>query len=226
MNCRCSRPKGRHNPFSCAVDEIEAGERLRGLRCNTPIRATTSSSSKAGTHRTPGGPPALRSPGAFLSPEKEYTMHSRVGPIFHSLRRHWPASVAFLALGISIGGTAYANGVLLPRNSVGSIQIKPGAVTAPKLARNRLPPTRSSAELCCEQTSLPASSRLARADPRDGLALPASRGCAARPARPGLRGLQGRRVRKARRVIPALRDRGRCRTTRWSTWTASRWTRR
>jgi hypothetical protein len=50
------------------------------------------------------------------------------------LPRSWPAWIAFLALGIALGGSAYASGVLLPRDSVGSIQIKRGAVTASKLA--------------------------------------------------------------------------------------------
>ena len=39
-----------------------------------------------------------------------------------------------MALGISLGGTSYASGLLLPRASVGSVQIKRGAVTGPKLA--------------------------------------------------------------------------------------------
>jgi hypothetical protein len=50
------------------------------------------------------------------------------------LRRNWPAWIAFVALGIALGGSAYASGVLLPRDSVGSIQLKRGAVTASKLA--------------------------------------------------------------------------------------------
>lgn len=106
-------------------------------------------------------------------------MHSRIGPIFHSLRRHWPASVAFLALGISIGGTAYANGVLLPRNSVGSIQIKPGAVTAPKLARNSI-----TANAIKRGTLL-------RADFIAGELPSGTRGPAGRPGAPGLTGLRG-----------------------------------
>jgi len=50
------------------------------------------------------------------------------------LRRNWPASVALIALGLTLGGTAYASGVLVQRNSVGAIQLRRGAVTAPKLA--------------------------------------------------------------------------------------------
>jgi len=65
-------------------------------------------------------------------------MHARIRSTVRSLRRHWPASVALLALGISAGGTAYASGVLLPPASVGSVQIKPGAITAPKLAANAI----------------------------------------------------------------------------------------
>ena len=63
-------------------------------------------------------------------------MNSRTSPTVRFLRRHWPASVAFLALGISIGGTSYASSLLLPRASVGRVQIKRGAVTGPKLAKN------------------------------------------------------------------------------------------
>ena len=65
-------------------------------------------------------------------------MSTRTRSTIRYLRRHWPASVALLALGISAGGTAYASGVLLPPASVGSVQIKAGAVTAPKLAANSI----------------------------------------------------------------------------------------
>jgi hypothetical protein len=43
--------------------------------------------------------------------------------------------VAYAALGIALGGTSYA-AVGLPRNSVGPLQLKDGAVTAKKLAKN------------------------------------------------------------------------------------------
>src|SRR5436305_7617600 len=72
------------------------------------------------------------------SPQKEYLMNIRTNPIVRGLRRHWPKAVAVLALGISLGGTAYASGVLLPPASVGSVQLKRGAVTASKLAANAI----------------------------------------------------------------------------------------
>ncbi len=65
-------------------------------------------------------------------------MRTRIRSTVRSARRHWPASVALVALGISAGGTAYASGVLLPPASVGSVQLKPGAVTGPKLAANSI----------------------------------------------------------------------------------------
>lgn len=65
-------------------------------------------------------------------------MNIRTNPIVRGLRRHWPKAVAVLALGISLGGTAYASGVLLPPASVGSVQLKRGAVTASKLAANAI----------------------------------------------------------------------------------------
>jgi hypothetical protein len=55
-----------------------------------------------------------------------------------SLMHRWPAAIALVALGISVGGTAYASGVLVPAGSVGSIQIKRSAVTQPKLAANAI----------------------------------------------------------------------------------------
>src|SRR6201986_3229545 len=65
-------------------------------------------------------------------------MSSHSKPTVRSLRHHWPKAVAVLALGISLGGTAYASGVLLPPASVGSVQLKRSAVTAPKLAANAI----------------------------------------------------------------------------------------
>jgi Collagen triple helix repeat (20 copies) len=65
-------------------------------------------------------------------------MNIRTNPIVRCLRRHWPKAVALLALGISLGGTANASGVLLPPASVGSVQLMRGAVTAPKLAANAI----------------------------------------------------------------------------------------
>ena len=56
--------------------------------------------------------------------QKEYTMNSRTKPTVRSLRHHWPKAVALVALGISLGGTAYASGVLLPPGSVGRVQLK------------------------------------------------------------------------------------------------------
>jgi hypothetical protein len=61
-------------------------------------------------------------------------MNIRTNPIVRGSGRHWPKAVAVLALGISLGGTAYASGVLLPPASVGSVQLKRGAVTTSKLA--------------------------------------------------------------------------------------------
>lgn len=52
------------------------------------------------------------------------------------IRRPSPAMVvALAALFISLGGTSYA-ALKLPRNSVGPLQLKNGAVTRPKIARN------------------------------------------------------------------------------------------
>ena len=65
-------------------------------------------------------------------------MNSRTKPAVRFLRHHWPEAVALVALGISMGGTAYASGVLLPHDSVGRVQLKRGAVTAPKLAANAI----------------------------------------------------------------------------------------
>ena len=65
-------------------------------------------------------------------------MNIRTNPIVRGLRCHWPKAVAILALGMSLGGTAYASGVLVPPASVGSVQLKRGAVTAPKLAANAI----------------------------------------------------------------------------------------
>ena len=65
-------------------------------------------------------------------------MNIRTSPVVRGLRRHWPKAIAVLALGISLGGTAYASGVLLRPASVGSVQLKRGAVTAPKLAANAI----------------------------------------------------------------------------------------
>ena len=48
------------------------------------------------------------------------------------VRRHHAGALALLALVATVGGTAYAAGVL-PRASVGSAQLKAGAVTAKKL---------------------------------------------------------------------------------------------
>lgn len=65
-------------------------------------------------------------------------MNIRTNRIVRGLRCHWPKAVAVLALAISLGGTAYASGVLLPAASVGSVQLKRGAVTATKLAANAI----------------------------------------------------------------------------------------
>jgi Collagen triple helix repeat (20 copies) len=65
-------------------------------------------------------------------------MNTRIRAIVRTVWRHWPTSVALLALGISVGGTAYASGVLLPPASVGSVQLKRGAVTRTKLAANAI----------------------------------------------------------------------------------------
>ena len=68
-------------------------------------------------------------------------MNGRARPTIRSLRHHWPKAVALVALAISVGGTAYASGVLLPRGSVGRVQLKRRAVTAPKLAANAVTAT-------------------------------------------------------------------------------------
>jgi hypothetical protein len=55
----------------------------------------------------------------------------------HRIARHLPSPpmiVACIALGVALGGTGYA-ALKLPRNSVGTAQLKKGAVTKPKIAR-------------------------------------------------------------------------------------------
>jgi Collagen triple helix repeat (20 copies) len=51
------------------------------------------------------------------------------------LARRPATAIALLALFVALGGTSYA-ALSLPRNSVGSAQLKTGAVTAAKLAAN------------------------------------------------------------------------------------------
>lgn len=52
-------------------------------------------------------------------------------------RRPSPALVvACIALGVALGGTGYATGLQIPRNSVGTPQLKNRAVTTVKLANN------------------------------------------------------------------------------------------
>jgi hypothetical protein len=54
-----------------------------------------------------------------------------------SARRPSPALVvACIALGIALGGTGYATVLQVPRNSVGTAQLKSSAVTTKKLAAN------------------------------------------------------------------------------------------
>ena len=54
-----------------------------------------------------------------------------------SLRRPSPAMiVACMALAVALGGTSYATGLQVPRSSVGTAQLKTGAVTTKKLASN------------------------------------------------------------------------------------------
>ena len=53
------------------------------------------------------------------------------------LRRPTPALViACLALAVALGGTSYATVLQVPRNSVGTAQLRTGAVTTPKLRAN------------------------------------------------------------------------------------------
>jgi len=49
------------------------------------------------------------------------------------VRRHYVAAIAVVALVSAVSGTAYSAGVRVPRASVGSKQLKRGAVTASKL---------------------------------------------------------------------------------------------
>ena len=158
-------------------------------------------------------------------------MSTRTRSTIRSMRRHWPASVALLALGISVGGTAYASGVLLPPASVGSVQIKPGAITAPEARGARdhcesrqtwhAAPRRLQGRGAALRPA--GSDRTGRRSRREGPhAAPRGRGAdrsdRARPGRQDLRALQ------ARRVTLGHRDPARCPATRSCTSTASRWT--
>ena len=59
------------------------------------------------------------------------------------LRRPSPALViACIALGIALGGTGYATGLSVPKNSVGTAQLKSSAVTNGKLAFNAVTSTK------------------------------------------------------------------------------------
>jgi len=54
-----------------------------------------------------------------------------------SIRRPSPAMVvAGVALAVALGGTSYATVLQVPRASVGTVQLKTGAVTTKKLAQN------------------------------------------------------------------------------------------
>jgi hypothetical protein len=50
--------------------------------------------------------------------------------------------VSLIALFVALGGTSYAAINALPKNSVGTKQIKNGAVTAAKISRSSLPPAK------------------------------------------------------------------------------------
>jgi hypothetical protein len=157
-------------------------------------------------------------------------MSTRTRSTIRSMRRHWPASVALLALGISAGGTAYASGALLPPASVGSVQLKPRAVTAPKLAANAItakavkPGTLRRADFKAGQ--LPSGTPVppARAALRAASAPLAPQGQRDRSARQGAQGRRGQPGRPARRVTRGHKDLARCPATRSCTSTASRWT--
>lgn len=62
-------------------------------------------------------------------------MHTR---LLTRLRHDWPLAIAFLALIISLGGTSFAAGVLLPPGSVGTARLRPGVVTRSRLAANAI----------------------------------------------------------------------------------------
>jgi len=99
-----------------------------------------------------------------------------------SVRRPSPALViSCVALAIALGGTGYATVLQVPRNSVGPAQLKSGAVTNPKVARNAV-------------TSIKvANGSLVRADFRAGSlpAGPAGPGGPAGPAGPpGVSGVE------------------------------------
>src|SRR3990172_8385672 len=65
------------------------------------------------------------------SEEEGCTLVSRLA---HYIGRH---HMGLLALFVALGGTSYA--ATLPRNSVGTAQLKAQAVTAPKLQSNAVP---------------------------------------------------------------------------------------
>jgi hypothetical protein len=102
-----------------------------------------------------------------------------------SLRRPSPAMVvACIALGIVLGGTSYAAVLSVPKNSVGTAQLKNSAVTTKKLAANAV------------TSSQVKNSSLLRADFKSGQ-LPAGptgpqgpAGAAGAAGAPGISGLQ------------------------------------
>jgi hypothetical protein len=76
--------------------------------------------------------------GPSWSPEQEDDVTKR--PIARVLRRRLPSPamvVACLALTVALAGTSYA-AIRLPANSVGTAQLKSGAVTGAKVQRNTL----------------------------------------------------------------------------------------
>ena len=101
-----------------------------------------------------------------------------------SLRRPSPAMVvACAALAVALGGTSYATVLQVPRSSVGTAQLKTGAVTTKKLALERRD-GRQGSERLAAQGGLRAGPAAGRADRATG-----SRGSAGRE-----RGRTGRDV--------------------------------
>jgi hypothetical protein len=93
--------------------------------------------------------------------------------------------VAIAALAASIGGTSYAAGLIVPLHSVGTAQLRPGAVTSSRLARSAAG-TRTFRAESLGGTDLAAGQ--IRPGPAGPVGKEGRQGVAGRPGAPGLAG--------------------------------------